>query len=113
MKKLEFEKVWNDLIEVLEPGTVVYTLVRMYGNRIDRIDDEGIWVMTRKSSPGSSLVPKSMFKKAIEYLVEHGELIHAILTEELRIMRSAFILAALSLLNYVEQEPDKARIYLK
>jgi len=113
MKKLDFENVWNDLIEVLEPGTVVYTLVRMYGNRIDRIDDEGIWVMTRKSSPGSSLVPKSMFKKAIEYLVEHGELSHAILTEELRIMRSAFILAALSLLNYVEQEPDTARIYLK
>jgi hypothetical protein len=92
---------------------IVYTLVRTYGNKIDRIDDEGIWVMTRKSSPGCSLVPKSMFKKAIEYLVEHGDLSHEILTEDLRIMRSAFILASLSLLNYVEQEPDKARICLK
>jgi hypothetical protein len=58
MKKLEFENVWNDLLEVLEPGMVVYTLVRTYGNKIDRIDDEGIRVMTRKSSPGSELVPK-------------------------------------------------------
>lgn len=113
MKKLEFETVWNDLLEVLEPGMVVYTLVRIYGNRIERIDDDGIWVITRRSSPGSSLVPKAMFKKAIEYLVEHGELSHAILTEKLRIMRSAFILAALSHLEYVEQEPDKPRIYVK
>jgi hypothetical protein len=113
MKKLEFEKVWNDLLEVLEPGMIVYTLVRTYGNKIERIDDEGIWVMTRKSRPDSSLVPKSMFKEAIEYLMQHGELSHAILTEDLRIVRSAFILAALCKLSYVEQEPDKARIYLK
>jgi hypothetical protein len=39
--------------------------------------------------------------------------ITTILTEDLRIMRSAFILAALSNLDYVAQEPDKASIYLK
>ncbi len=73
MKKLEFKKVWNDLLEVLEPGMVIYTLVRTYGNRIERIDDEGIWVITKKSTPSSVLVPKLMFEKAIEYLAEHGE----------------------------------------
>ena len=68
MKDLSVGKVWNDLLGVLEEGKVIYTLARRQPNEITDIDEEGIWVMMERSSPGSELVPKWMFELAINYL---------------------------------------------
>jgi len=111
MKKLKIEDIWNDLCDVFENETIIYSLVQKQPNRIVSFSNEGVEVMTHKSSPGSSLVPKEMFVKAVDYLIEYGKLSHSILTEDLRVMRSAFILAALSKLSYVEYE--RPYIFLK
>ncbi len=111
MEKMQFEDIWKDLCNVFENETVIYTLARKQPTRIVSFSDEGVEVMTHKSSPGSSLVPKEMFAKAVNYLIEYSKLSHSILTEDLRVMRSAFILAALSKLSYIEY--DRPYIFLK
>jgi hypothetical protein len=52
-----------------------------------------------------------MFVDAVNYLIEHGKLSHFILTKDLKIMRSAFILAALSKLLFIKYDPPN--IFLK
>jgi hypothetical protein len=113
MKNLTFEKVWKDLMDVLEEDPMIYTLARRHENKVTGIENEGIRVLTQRSTPGSELVPKWMFEMAVDYLIEHGEVNHKILTEELRVMRSAFVMAALAKLDYIGHEKGKARIYLK
>ncbi len=111
MEKIKLEDIWKDLCDVFENETVIYTLVRKQPNRIVSFSNEGVEVMTHKSSPGSSLVPKEMFVKAVDHLIEYRKLSHSILTDDLRVMRSAFILAALSKLSYTEY--DRPYIFLK
>jgi hypothetical protein len=113
MKGLTFEKLWKDLVGVLRKDPMAYTLGREKINEVKGIEDEGIHVLTQKSSPGSELVPKWMFEKAVDYLIEHGEVNHKILTKELRVMRSAFVMTALAKLDYIGHEKGKARIFLK
>jgi len=113
MKELTFGKVWNDVMEALIQDPMVYTLARKKPNKAMAIEDDGIEVLTQRSSPGSRLVPKWMFEKAVDHLIAHGELTHTILTEELRVMRSAFVMAALAKLDYIGHEKGRARIFLK
>jgi len=54
-----------------------------------------------------------MFEKAVEYLIEYRELSHSILTKKLRVMRSAFVMAALSQLSYIGHDPTSSLIYMK
>ena len=113
MKKMSLQKVWNDLIDVLELENVIYTLARRLPNEITEIDNDGIWVMTERSSPNSELVPKSMFEEAITYLIEHSSISNKVLLNELNVKRSSFVLAALSSLEYVGHEIKPLRIFLK
>ena len=113
MKNLTFEKVWNDLIDVLGQEPMAYTLARGKTNKVTVVKDDGIEVLTEKSSPGSQLVPKWMFESAIKYLIQRGEVTHKILTGELHVMRSAFVMAALAKLDYIGHEKGRARIFLK
>ena len=112
MKELSFQKVWHDLINVLNRERIIYTLARRRTNKITDIDNEGIWVMTEKSSPNSELVPKCMFETAITHLIEHNTLSNTTLLDELRVMRSSFVMAALSRLDYVRHETNPLRIFL-
>ena len=113
MKKLSFEKTWNDLVDILDDGKVIHTLSRNCPNEITAVDYNGIWVMTRKSSPKSKQVPKWMFKRAIEHLLEHRNLSNDTLLNELNVKRSSFVMAALSRLNYIGYEINPLRIFLK
>ena len=113
MKKLSFEKIWNDLIDILDEGKVIHTLSRNCPNEITAFDNDAIGVRTRKSSPNSEVVPKWMFERATEYLLEHGNLTNKILLDELNVKRSSFVMAALSRLDYVESELKPLRIFLK
>ena len=99
---MDFEELWQELTETLENERVVYTLARKRSNKVTSISTDGIWVLTEKSSPKSELVPRWMFEKAYEYLSEHGSITNSILLGELRVMRSAFVLAALSRLKYFD-----------
>ena len=113
MKDLSVEKVWNELLGVLEEGEVIYTLARRRPNEITDIDDDGIRVLTERSSPNSELVPKWMFETAIQYLVEYKSLSNATLLKTLNVKRSSFVMAALSKLDYVDYETRPLRIFLK
>jgi len=113
MKNLSFEKIWNDLLDILNEGEVIQTLSRNCPNEITAVDSDGIWVMTKKSSPKSEQIPKWMFETAITYLIEHGSLTNIILLNELNVKRSSFVLAALSQLDYVGFESDPLKIFLK
>ena len=113
MKKLSFEKIWNDLGEVLTEGSVIFTLSRNQANHITRFTEEGIEVLTRRSSPKSRLVPRWMLERAIEYLLEHGNLSNHTLLNELNVKRSSFVMAALSQLDYIEYLTQPMRIFLK
>jgi len=53
MKKLSFEKIWNDLVDIFDEDKIILTLARSCPNEITAVDNDGIWVMTRKSSPKS------------------------------------------------------------
>ena len=57
MKNLNFEKIWNDLLEVFDEEKVLHTLERSCPNEITEVDNDEIWVMTKKSSPNSEQVP--------------------------------------------------------
>ena len=113
MKKLSFKKIWNDLIEIFDEGEVIYTLARKCPNEITSVDNDGIWVMTEKSSPNSELVPKWMFEKAIIYLIEYGNMSNDTLLNQFNVKRSSFVMAALSRLEYIDYETNPLRIYLK
>jgi len=113
MKKLSFEKIWNDLGEVLTEGSVIFTLSRNQANHITRFTEEGIEVLTRRSSPKSRLVPRWMLERAIEYLLEHGNLSNHTLLNELNVKRSSFVMAALSQLDYIEYLTQPMRISLR
>ena len=56
MKKLNFKKIWNDLGDILEDGIVIHTLSRKQPNKVVSFSDEGIEVITKRSSPESQLV---------------------------------------------------------
>ena len=113
MKKLSFEKIWNDLGEVLTEDSVIFTLSRNKPNHITRFTEEGIEVLTRRSSPKSRLVSRWMLERAIEYLLGHGNLSNHTLLNELNVKRSSFVMAALSQLDYIEYLTQPMRIFLK
>jgi hypothetical protein len=113
MKNLNFEKVWNDLIDVLEKHPIIHTLVRRKPNRVTSIDEDGIWVITERSTPDSHLVPKWMFREAIVHLMKHSELSNLTLLNTLNVKRSSFVLAALSKLDYIDYKTDPLRVILK
>ena len=113
MQKLNFDRVWNDLGEFLTEGTTILTLFRNQPNHITDFSEEGIEVMTKRSSPNSRLVPKWMFEEAVNYLIENGSLTNNTLLNELNVKRSSFVLAALSQLDYIEYLTKPMRILLK
>ena len=113
MKKLTFQKVWNDLINVLDRERKIYTLARRRTNEITDIDIDDIWVMTEKSSPNSKLVPKWMFETAITHLIENDSLSNDTLLNKLNVKRSSFVLAALSQLEYIDYQTGPLKIYVK
>lgn len=113
MKKINCEKVWKDLEHVLEKEPTIHTLDRKRPNKITSFSDEGIEVITQKSAPGSSLVPKWMFEEAVNYLSIHGSLSNFILLNELNVKRSSFVLAALSKLDYIGYSTKPLKIFLK
>jgi hypothetical protein len=113
MQKLTFDRVWNDLGELLTEGITILTLSRNQPNQITDFSEEGIEVMTKRSSPNRRLVPKWMFEEAVNYLIENGSLTNNTLLNELIVKRSSFVLAALSQLDYVGFESDPMKIFLK
>lgn len=113
MNTLTFEKVWDDLLDTLEVGEVIYTLARKNPNEITSINIAGIEVMTNKSSPKSELVPKWMFEIAVSHLIENRYLLNTKLQNDLNVKRSSFVMAALSKLDYIDYEIDPPKIILK
>jgi len=113
MKILTLEKIWRDLNEVLHEGDIIHTLAENKSNEIDKITSEGFWVITDRSNPESKLVPKWMFEKAINHLIEQGELSNRKLLNDLNVKRSSYVLASLAKLSYIDFDPKPLRIFLR
>ena len=112
MRKLEFERIWQDLKNALGNKPTIYTLVRSRPNKVTSFSDDGIEVMTHRSSPNSHLVPRWMFETAVNYLLRHGSLLNSTLLNELNVKRSTFVMAALSELPYITHTKSPLRIFL-
>jgi len=113
MKEITFEDVWLDLKEILKSQNVIYTLSKKKLNEVTSVSEDGVEVRTQRSAPDSELVPKSMFREAIDYLISYGDLRYSVLTNELRIMRSSFVMAALAHLPYISYEIKPLKIFLR
>ena len=112
MKDVKFEEAWQDLRGILEKEPMVYTLAQKRPNVVISVSEEAIEVRTQRSSPQSHPVPKWMFERAFDYLVIHGSLLNQTLLNELNVKRSAFVMAALSKLPYINHTKDPLKIFL-
>jgi hypothetical protein len=83
----------------VSPGDVIHTLGRPSPNRIHGIGVDGVHMSTPRSDRkgrGPQLVPMWMIDEAWRYLVRHGRIDQPTMLDDLRIMRSAFVIALLA-----------------
>jgi len=60
--------------------------------------------MTEKRSPNSERVPKYIFERAVNYLLEQRILSNRTLLDELNVERSSFVMAVLSSLSILDMK---------
>lgn len=97
MSAAEFDdELYDQVSEVIGPGTVILTLSIKKLNRIIAVDRAGVLVETERSlsrGTGPQLVPAWMIAAAWERLRDKGELSQQELLNELNVKRSAFVCA--------------------
>ncbi len=92
----DFETIWEILMNILSPGTVIYTLKGNKPNEIVKFGDIGITVRTEGPY---KIITKILIKKAWENLVNDGILYQK--DHEKSTYRSSFILTLFSQLDFV------------
>jgi hypothetical protein len=97
MSAAEFDDALFDQVsEVVGPGTAILTLSTKNLNRIVGVDREGVLVETERSmrlGSGPQRVPAWMIAAAWDRLRDKGELSQQELLNELNVKRSAFVCA--------------------
>lgn len=100
MSAVEFDdELYDQVSEVIGPGTVILTLSSKKLNRIIAVDRDGVLVETERSlsrGSGPQRVPAWMIATAWERLRDKGELSQQELLNELNVKRSAFVCALLA-----------------
>lgn len=106
--KLNFEKVWEDLTNMLSQTPEIRTLSKEKLNEIESIDISGIGVKTEK---GTDKIPREKIEFAWKNLVQDGELYQR--DHHKATYRSSFILALFSRLDYIKVNKEGAlKIFL-
>ncbi|GJF12582.1 hypothetical protein NGTWS1803_22680 [Mycolicibacterium cyprinidarum] len=93
------DELFDQILEVVGPGTAVLTLSTKNLNRVTAVDRKGVWVETERSmrlGSGPQLVPAWMIVVAWDRLCDKGELSQQDLLNELNVKRSAFVCALLA-----------------
>jgi hypothetical protein len=97
-------EVYPDIIEKLGSKKRHFTKTNMEPNFV-KIDDDEVQVRTQKSSPDFKKVPKGMFFKTWNILLSENRITQQKLSKEYNIKRSAFVILAFDLLDYVKYDP--------
>ncbi len=113
MKDKNFEnEVFPSILTELGKAKFHYTKTRRDRNQVD-IRGREVWVMTKKSKPNYQMIPCHFFEKTWELLCEKNSVTQNELSKEHNIKRSAFILIAFDLLDFVEYDGAKNALKLK
>jgi len=105
----QFEIFYNDLLCELAKKSSINTMTENKENKI-RIENRKIFVATKKSEPEFKEIPLNFIKTAYEELLKNNEVTQTYLSKTLYVKRSAFILAAFSLLGYIAYDENKNSI---
>jgi len=110
---MDFEEVWQDIIDNLNVGEEVYTLTQRVRNRITDVGRDSITVMSERTKKERKLLKRD-FKPFVDYLLNRGSLdfMHD-LPESDWIGRGAIIIAILTKLDYVDYETRPRRLFLR
>jgi hypothetical protein len=93
--KMDFEKVWEDIISIIKDNNVIYTLRYRKKNIIEEIKENGLMVIT-KGEP--KLIKKEWVEAAWNTLIEKKEITAEDIPGTAR-YRSSFIMALIAHLN--------------
>lgn len=105
----DFEIFYNDLLCELSKRSSINTMTKNKVNRI-RIEDRKIFVETEKSEPNFKEIPLKFIKITYAELLKNNEVTQTYLSKTLSVKRSAFLLPALSLLEYITYDRSENSI---
>ena len=105
----KFEIFFDYLLCVLTKLSSIHTMTKKKINNI-RIENRNIFVATEKSSPKFEEIPLNFIKTTYEELLRNNEVSQSYLSETLYVKRSAFIMSAFSLLEYIEYDANNNSI---
>ena len=93
--------IYPDILDALEPDTTYYTKTRNEPNHVI-IENQDILVMTNRSKPDHQHIPYELFHDTWKILNNQKTVTQNELSSRFNIKRSAFMLIAFSLLDYVD-----------
>jgi len=101
-----FDTFYNDLLRELAKVNSINTMTMNKENKV-KIENCNIYVATNKSKPKYNEIPLKFIKKTYEELLKNKEVTQSHLSETLYVKRSAFIMSAFSLLDYITYDKNK------
>lgn len=104
--------IYPDLLEKLSKRDKYLTKTEFKTNYVT-VKDSIVFVKTDKSSPDYRAIPIEMFEKTWELLSAKKRITQEELSKEHNIKRSAFMLIAFNLLDYVEYQSNDNSLNLK
>ncbi|MDD9811109.1 MAG: hypothetical protein OXU71_05260 [Gammaproteobacteria bacterium] len=106
MNDTDFERdIFPLILTRLGERELHYTKTNRAPNRVD-VRGREVYVMTNKSRPNYKKIPHEFFVKTWEILCNHGYVTQQQLSEEYYIKRSAFMLIAFDLLDFVKYDSE-------
>jgi|SRR5690606_3405626 len=105
----DFETFYDDLLCELAKVSSINTMKEKKENRI-KLEDRKIFVATGKSTPDFKEIPLKFIKTTYEELLKNNEVTQKHLSKTLYVKRSAFIICAFFLLEYVGYDENKNSI---
>ena len=110
---MDFEEVWQDIIDNLNVGEEVYTLTQRVRNRVTYVGRDSITVMSERTGKERKL-KKRDFKPFVEHLLNRRSLdFMQDLSESVWRHKGAIIIAILAKLDYVDYETRPRRLFLR
>lgn len=109
----DFEtEIYPNILQLLKKNNVYYTKNRKYENHVI-IENQDILVMTKRSKPNYQHIPYELFNDTWKILNEQKTVTQHELSQIFNIKRSAFMLIAFSLLDYVDYDSTDNSLNIK
>lgn len=109
---MDFEEIWQDIINNLHEGKLIYTLSQRVQNKVTYVGRDYIKVVSEKTGKERKF-KKEDFKPFVDCLINRGTLdfVHD-LPERDWIGRGAIIIAILTKLDYISYDVEPRRLFL-